>query len=159
MTEIRLEVSTYRVARAEARALSMQVTAIKEQITPANGDDDVGRQMALLVTGALAVELYFKAFMICARGGRVTQGHDLNGLYKEFPPFLKSSFEAEYARLIASEPPTYRISAFQISPNAPPPPAGDCPPYRFDSFSSSITSLARAFVTYRYFFEEIGHDR
>ena len=152
------EINVYRparvIAQAEARAFAELTVSLGKKISATKGVSSVGDRIAFLVIGALAIELYFKSFMISARGGRVIEGHELAVLYSNFPPFLKRCFEAEYSRRNAGA--TVEVVAVRASKEAPQRPSGDGPPYCFATFQDTVESLSKSFTAFRYLYESVG---
>ncbi len=154
--EVLVEASSHTVAIAQARAFSAQTHALGQTITPSGNPKVIGDQIAFLVLVGLTLELYFKAFMIRARAGRVTIGHDLTKLLEEFPSFLRAAFATEYLRRYQSLDGAYTTTAIIISKNQPATPQGYGPAIRFDTFDFCIDSFSDAFTRFRYLFEDVS---
>lgn len=154
--EVQVESSSHTIAIAQARAFAAQAQALGGTIKVSRHSSAVGNQIAFLVIVGLTLELYFKAFMIRGRGGRVTLGHDLAKLLAEFPLAFRDAFTAEYDRRNQSLKKTYINTAILISKDPPLAPEGDGPALRFDSFDVCIAALSDAFVRFRYLFEDIS---
>lgn len=154
--EVLIQPSSHLIAIAQARAFSAQAHALEKSIVPNGEPKLIGQQIAFLVTVGLTLELYFKAFMIRARGGRVTVGHDLSMLLQQFPDFLREAFTAEYKQRFKSLPGTDTTTAILISKDQPAKPQGS-PAIKFDSFEACIASFSDAFTRFRYLFEDINH--
>lgn len=153
--EVMVTISSHQIARSEARAIAEQANALGATIAGPPENLAPGKVAAFLTLAGLAIELYLKSFMVAARGGRVTTGHDLQALYAEFPQFLKASFEHEYAKRLPPNS-TYRLVAIRPSPTPPPKPTNEAAGYKFATFQDAVDSLAVCFVAFRYFFEGVA---
>lgn len=140
------------LALSQARAFAANAKALCSQLTtPA----DPGTVLAYLVNAGLAVELYFKTFMIAGRGGQFEEGHDLSKLLNDFPPFLRSSFNSIYDAHPTAKTALVKLVGLTLSGSTP-----DKPKHqhtdKYASFDQAIASISRIFVDSRYFFERLA---
>lgn len=153
--EVQVQPSSHLVAIAQARAFYAQAAALEKSIIPGDRANVIGQQIAFLVTVGLTIELYFKAYMIRARGGRVTLGHNLSVLLQEFPDYFRAAFTAEYDQRFKTLPQTYVTTAILISKEQPTKPEG-LQAMKFNSFEACVASLSDAFIRFRYLFEDVS---
>lgn len=147
-----LPISAHVLALSQARAFAANAKALCSQLTtPA----DPGNVLAYLVNAGLAVELYFKTFMIAGRGGQFEEGHDLSKLLDNFPPFLRDSFNSAYDEHPTAKTSSVNLVALTISGSPP-----DKPKHqhtdKYATFDQAIASISRIFVDARYFFERLA---
>lgn len=147
-----LPLGAHELAHAQAHALAKHAEVLAHQISQPT---DPGLILAYLVNAGLAIELYLKAFMICARGGQVTSGHDLSELLAEFPTFLRKSFNTAYEAHPTAKSASIGLVAFRISPTAPERPTSNSFTGRYTTFDEAVESLSDVFVESRYFFERL----
>lgn len=136
-------------ARAFANVCRSISTAIHE-------DGASGELLAYLVNAGLSIELYLKALMIAARAGRVTKGHNLDALYKEFPDFLRDFLEFHYTTKCPTDGWKFTMHALKFSATLPKIPDAHSAP-KFGTFADTLHTTKDAFVRARYFFEEIDN--
>jgi len=151
--KIPIPVGARGLALSQARAFAQNAQHLASSISTPT---DAGVVLAYLVNAGLAIELYFKTFMIAGRGGKVTEEHNLAVLLSEFPSFLRQSFNEIYARHPTAKSAHIKLVAFKISPNAPDKPAQEAFKARYDTFDNAITAIANIFVDARYFFEQLS---
>jgi hypothetical protein len=137
--------------QAQALALSARLSAQISEQNPLGH----GQLLAYLVNAGLAIELHFKALMIVARNGRITWGHDLHLLYKEFPPFLTDFLAWQYLQLMPTTGWEVKMTALTHRAIPPLPPAATQHP-RYGSFEEAIASSNQIFDDARYFFEKVN---
>ena len=127
------------------------------RLTAAASSDSAhpGELLSYLVTAGLAIELYLKALMISARGGRVTTGHHLEVLFSQYPPFLKQFLEERYASLRPAAGWSIKMTALTFRASQPSPP-GPSPVPQFGTFELAIQTTNDAFVRARYLFEKVN---
>lgn len=140
------------LALSQARAFAANAAMLCSQLT---SPVDAGSVLAYLVNAGLAIELYFKTFMISGRGGHMEVGHDLVKLLDSFPPFLRDSFSSLYDAHPTAKSAPVRIVALKLSGSAPETPAHEHAG-RYATFDQATASIARIFVDARYFFERLG---
>lgn len=145
-------VGAHVLALAQAKAHANVARIIAEAI---GENRDAGELLACLVNAGLSIELYFKAFMLIARNGEVTLGHDLKELLKEFPPFYSEHFEKKYAAYPNARTGNVPLTALRFgAPTENDTPS--TPPFSFATFKDAIASLTDVFVEARYFFEQVN---
>jgi hypothetical protein len=147
-----LPVGTHRLALSQARAFAVNAKALCSQLTtPA----DPATVLAYLVNAGLAVELYFKAFMIAGRGGHFEEGHNLSKLLNDFPPLLRISFNSTYDAHPTAKTAPVKLVALTLSGSTPDKPRHQHTD-KYATFDQAISSISRIFVDSRYFFERLA---
>ncbi len=150
--EIVIPINAHSVAIAQARAFAEVSRALAARIEV----DALGHEhlLAYLVNAGLAAELHFKSLMIAARSGRVTKGHDLGLLYREFPEFLSNFLEWQFTQLMP--PNGWRVTFTALTFRARTPPRPDPTPIPgYGTFREAASSCSRIFEEGRYFFETV----
>lgn len=150
--DIIVPVSTHKIAIAQARAFAEVARAVAAK--DSEGSQSPENLLTYLVNAGLAAELHFKALMIAARGGRVTKGHDLSLLYREFPEFLSDFIEWQYAQLMPSAGWKIVLTALTFRQSVPSNP-GSTPLPKYRTFAEAVASSSRSFEDGRYFFEKV----
>jgi hypothetical protein len=152
---IQLNQGLHQVAIAQARSLANQANDAQIKMGKNHQLHDV---LTFLVLTGLSMELYFKAIMLVARGGKVTKGHELSQLYNEFPVFLKTSLNQIYAKEAKAISLPITVIAIAQRAEKPNTPEQNGLNKNFESFDSAIDSVSNSFTRARYFFEEVSHD-
>lgn len=150
--EVVVPVDIHPLAISQARAFANLSRSISIGIQDGGNH---GELLAYLVNAGLSIELYLKALMIAARSGRVTMGHDLDELYRDFPDFLRDFLEFTYASRRPADGWKSAMHALKFSRTQPQVPAGHPRP-QFQTFADTLRTTKDAFVNARYFFEEVN---
>lgn len=150
--EITLAINIHPLAISQARAFANLARSISIGIEEKGNH---GELLAYLVNAGLSIELYLKALMIVARSGRVTKGHDLDQLYRDFPEFLRDFLEFTYTSRRPPEGWKLTMHALKFSPTQPNGPDTHPAP-QFHTFADALRTTKDAFVQARYFFEKVN---
>jgi hypothetical protein len=151
--EIQLRPEIHPLAYSQARAFANLARALAQGMDDSFND---GERLAYQVNAGLSIELYLKALMIAARGGRVTKGHNLAELYRDFPPFLTEFLEFTYSSRTPVGGWTIPLKAFRFSASPTPPEGPDVSlAPQFGTFAAAMRTSNNAFVRARYFFEQV----
>jgi HEPN domain-containing protein len=155
MSKIKVNTSVGHIAISQARSLAKKA----KQIAKSNDNNPcLEETLNFLVIAGLSVELYLKAFMIVARGGEVTKGHDLDKLYRQFPDSFKRSISKHYDENKLKEK-SVCIIGMLISKEQPAQPDENRKLEGvYSDFDSAMKSIKMSFVKARYFFEKVGND-
>ncbi|MDB5909280.1 MAG: hypothetical protein JWP34_3394 [Massilia sp.] len=150
--EVVVPVDIHPLAISQARAFANLSRSISIGIQDSGNH---GELLAYLVNAGLSIELYLKALMIAARSGRVTKGHDLDQLYRDFPDFLRDFLEFTYTSRRPAEGWKLTMHALKFSRTQPQVPDMHPSP-QFQTFADTLRTTKDAFVHARYFFEKVN---
>ncbi|MBI4515060.1 MAG: hypothetical protein HY699_04490 [Deltaproteobacteria bacterium] len=107
---------------------------------------DVTLAEPLVVTGALALELYFKCLYAIEHNGRTIRGHDLYVLFSNLSQESRAAIKDEYDRLLPQNPTRAVLRrAFEKQVGTPPD----------EAIESVLRGAANAFELWRYPFEGV----
>jgi HEPN domain-containing protein len=151
--EIVVDIHIHPLVISQARAFANGCRSISDGIQE-NGTS--AELLAYMVNAGLSIELYLKGLMIVARSGRVTKGHDLDALYKEFPDFLRDFLEFTYKAKCPADGWKLTMHALKFSASEPKVPDVHPAP-KFHTFADALHTIKDAFVRARYFFEQVDN--
>lgn len=150
--EVFVPVDIHPLAISQARGFANLARSISVRF---QDEGNHGELLAYLVNAGLSIELYLKALMISARSGRVTKGHDLDQLYRNFPEFLRDFLEFTYTSRCPAEGWEFSMHALKFSATQPQAPAEILRP-QFETFASTLHATKDTFINARYFFEKVN---
>ncbi len=131
--------------------IAEKISITKKELYPEN----IGSIITYNILVGLAIELFFKAFMIIDRDGIITKGHNLIELYKEIPKKYKDQFEKYYIDYIKEYKDFIGVIAITISKEMPNTPQKTLSDKRYSTFEESLESYSNEFVKSRYLFEDV----